>query len=74
MSVQNSQSIASFECILMLQNTCSIARLEHGLSVQNTWSIVRFECGLKLAEQELNCIPWYLPQVLVTKSIEIFFY
>ena len=57
----------------MLQNTCSIARLEHGLSVQNTWSIARFECGLKLAEQELNCIPWYLPQVFVNKSIEHFF-
>ena len=29
----------------------------------NALLISRFECGLKLAEQELSCIPWYLPQV-----------
>ena len=30
---------------------------------------IRFECGLVLAEAELDCVPWYLPQVLKMPSL-----
>ena len=30
---------------------------------------IRFECGLVLAEAELDCVPWYLPQVWKMSSL-----
>ena len=58
-------AIGMFSGGISVQNTKSIDRLECGIYVQNTWSISRFECGLKLVEQEMKCIPWYLPQVSI---------
>ena len=53
------------ETLLVCLLVESLYLLECGIYAQNTWSISRFECGLKLVEQEMKCIPWYLPQVYI---------